>query len=485
MRERFKLDVPHRFKPCSYSSPTFCDHCGSMLYGIFRQGLQCEVCNVNCHKKCERHMPNLCGVDQKLMAETLQQLRTEKSQSIMTNKGGGGGVSTGSPGSIATEDENSTEDEDDEDEMAAAAASLRRPIHPKRNEKASRPPFRKYGVEDFNFLKVLGKGSFGKVILAELRASVRQSLGSSQPPYYAIKALKKDVVLEDDDIECTMIERKVLALGCKHPFLCHLFCTFQTTSHLFFVMEYLNGGDLMFHIQQSGRFDVDRARFYTAEILLALKFLHRKGIVYRDLKLDNLLLDYEGHIRIADFGMCKLQIYLDKTADTFCGTPDYMAPEIIKGLKYTHCVDWWSFGVLLYEMMIGQSPFNGCDEDELFWSICNEQPYYPRFLSREAKHVLQLLLEKDPSARLGIAGCSAGDVCDQPFFKPIDFAKLERKDIAPPYRPKLRHPLDVSYFDEAFTREVARLTPVDEDFLQSVNQEQFKGFSYTNPNYTA
>ena len=161
-------------------------------------------------------------------------------------------------------------------------------------------------MEDFNFLKVLGKGSFGKVILAELRASVRQSLGSSQPPYYAIKALKKDVVLEDDDIECTMIERKVLALGCKHPFLCHLFCTFQTTvsercnfspnclfsfvstlrfvsfqSHLFFVMEYLNGGDLMFHIQQSGRFEVDRARFYSAEILLALKFLHRKGIVYR------------------------------------------------------------------------------------------------------------------------------------------------------------------------------------------------------------
>ena len=107
--------------------------------------------------------------------------------------------------------------------------------------------------------------------------------------------------------------------------------------------------------------------------------------------MDNLLLDYEGHIRIADFGMCKLQIYLDKTADTFCGTPDYMAPEIIKGLKYTYCVDWWSFGVLLYEMLIGQSPFNGCDEDELFWSICNEQPYFPRFLSREAKHILQLV----------------------------------------------------------------------------------------------
>ncbi|XP_059078649.1 uncharacterized protein LOC131877095 isoform X2 [Tigriopus californicus] len=339
----------------------------------------------------------------------------------------------------------------------------------------AKPKFRKYCVDDFNFLKVLGKGSFGKVILAELKGATS---------YYAVKCLKKDVVLEDDDIECTMIERKVLALGCKHPFLCHLFCTFQTNSHLFFVMEYLNGGDLMFHIQQSGRFDLERARFYGAEILLALKFLHRKGIVYRDLKLDNLLLDFEGHIRIADFGMCKLQIYLDKTADTFCGTPDYMAPEIIKGLHYTHCVDWWSFGVLLYEMLIGQSPFNGCDEDELFWSICNEQPYFPRFLSRETKHILQLLLEKDPSRRLGVSGCSAGNVCDQPFFKSIDFAKLERKELIPPYKPKLRHALDVSYFDEAFTQEVAKLTPVDEDFLASVNQQQFKGFSYTNPNYT-
>ncbi|KAI5638654.1 protein kinase domain-containing protein [Phthorimaea operculella] len=354
------------------------------------------------------------------------------------------------------------------------------------------PRFRKYNIEDFHFIKVLGKGSFGK----------------------------KDVVLEDDDVECTLIERKVLALGTNHPYLCHLFATFQTDCHLFFVMEYLNGGDLMFHIQQSGRFPEARARFYAAEIVSGLKFLHKRGIVYRDLKLDNILLDFDGHVRIADFGMCKLQIYLDKTADTFCGTPDYMAPEIIKGQKYNQTVDWWSFGVLLYEMLIGQSPFSGCDEDELFWSICNEMPSYPRFLSTESLTILTRspfsgcdedelfwsicnempsyprflstesltiltrLLDKDMKTRLGGTECMHGDVRDQEFFHPIHWDRLERRELEAPFRPRVRHPLDTQYFDRAFTGERPRLTAVEPQVLRSMDQAPFRGFSYTNPNAT-
>ncbi|XP_037919890.1 uncharacterized protein LOC119657175 [Hermetia illucens] len=337
------------------------------------------------------------------------------------------------------------------------------------------PRFKKYSVEDFHFLTVLGKGSFGKVLLAELR---------NTDYCYAVKCLKKDVVLEDDDVECTLIERKVLALGTKHPYLCHLFCTFQTESHLFFVMEYLNGGDLMFHIQQSGRFPEPRARFYAAEIISGLRFLHKKGIIYRDLKLDNVLLDFDGHVRIADFGMCKLQIYLDKTADSFCGTPDYMAPEIIKGDKYNQNVDWWSFGVLLYEMLIGQSPFSGCDEDELFWSICNEIPWFPIYITQEATSILKALLHKDPSIRLGSQYSPAGEIYDHPFFREIDWERLERRAIDPPFKPQVKHPLDTKYFDKTFTRERVRLTPIDKDILQSMNQAQFEGFSYTNPNAT-
>ncbi|XP_068897768.1 putative protein kinase C delta type homolog isoform X3 [Tenebrio molitor] len=466
LRERFKIDLPHRFKVHTFMSPTFCDHCGSLLYGIYKQGLKCEDCDVNCHKKCEKLTANLCGVNQKLIVEAIESVRkgsTETRDSPTSNP-------AYNP-ALALDSTDALEEYYSQSSTYAGFQRSGRITPPA----TTIPRFRKYNVEDFNFLKVLGKGSFGKVLLAELK---------NTEYYYAIKCLKKDVVLEDDDVECTLIERKVLALATKHPYLCHLLCTFQTESHLFFVMEYLNGGDLMFHIQQSGRFDEPRARFYGAEIVSGLKFLHHKGIVYRDLKLDNILLDFDGHVRIADFGMCKLQIFLDRMADTFCGTPDYMAPEIIKGQHYNQCVDWWSFGVLLYEMLIGQSPFSGCDEDELFWSICNEKPVIPRFLTAEASAVLLLFLEKDANKRLGNRFCPSGDIQDQPFFKPILWDRLETRLLEPPFKPKLQHPLDTQYFDRTFTTEKAKLTPIEQNILQSMDQTQFQGFSYTNPNAT-
>lgn len=456
LTERFNLNVPHRFRMNNYMSPTFCDHCGSMLFGLFRQGVKCESCGINCHRRCEKLMPNLCGINQKMLAEALQEVKVPSSRPSMSKS------SSQHQQSVDADEESEESDEDNYQEMWNDTNS-------KALEKAP-IVMRKYVADEFNFLKVLGKGSFGKVMLAELKVNHK---------FFAVKALKKDVVLEDDDVECTMIERRVLALGCRHPFLTHLYCTFQSPSHLFFVMEYLNGGDLMFHIQLSGKFDFPRAQFYAAEIVCGLQFLHSNGVIYRDLKLDNVMLDRDGHIKIADFGMCKEKIFGENRASTFCGTPDYIAPEILKGLRYNSSVDWWSFGVLLYEMLIGQSPFHGDDEDDLFHSILHDTPRYPHSLPREASAMLSLLFERNPNDRLGMTGCQNGPIKSQLFFRNVDWEQLEARRVQPPFKPKIKHEADSSNFDSDFTSERAQLTPPDKELMKTMNQHVFKKFSFT------
>ncbi|CAH1784212.1 unnamed protein product [Owenia fusiformis] len=458
LTERFHVNVPHRFKVNNYMSPTFCEHCGTMLYGLFRQGLKCQLCGLNCHKRCEKHVPNLCGVKQKMLVAALQEVKRP-----------GPGTKRSEPKDGATVQE---EEDSDNDAYEPLWTDIEPPQTPTSQAPTPARRVKKFEAKEFNFLKVLGKGSFGKVMLAELKGT---------GTYYAVKALKKEVVLEDDDVECTMIEKRVLELGCSHPYLTHLHSTFQSKSHLFFVMEYLNGGDLMFHIQASGRFDSERSRFYAAEIVCGLQYLHAKGIIYRDLKLDNVLLDKDGHIKIADFGMCKENIIGDNKASTFCGTPDYIAPEILKGWKYTSSVDWWSFGVLLYEMLIGQSPYHGDDEDDLFHSICHDTPHYPRWLSKEAASALSLLFERKPSERLGMSECPAGSIRQHPFFKPVSWDKVERREVPPPFKPKIKSASDVSNFDTDFTMERAQLTPPDKELLKTMDQEVFRHFSFTSP----
>ncbi|XP_067011381.1 RAC serine/threonine-protein kinase isoform X2 [Anabrus simplex] len=334
---------------------------------------------------------------------------------------------------------------------------------------------KKVTLENFEFLKVLGKGTFGKVILCREKATGH---------LYAIKILKKEVIIQKDEVAHTLTENRVLRTT-NHPFLISLKYSFQTADRLCFVMEYVNGGELFFHLSRERVFSEDRTRFYGAEIISALGYLHEEGIIYRDLKLENLLLDKDGHIKIADFGLCKEDITYGRTTKTFCGTPEYLAPEVLEDNDYGRAVDWWGIGVVMYEMMCGRLPFYNRDHDVLFTLILMEEVKFPRTISNEAKDMLGGLLIKDPNQRLGGGPDDAKEIMQHPFFSSINWNDLQQKKIPPPFKPQVTSDTDTRYFDSEFTGESVELTPpehaghlnsIEEELEQ--NQPYFPQFSY-------
>ncbi|CAB1323785.1 unnamed protein product [Coregonus sp. 'balchen'] len=291
-----------------------------------------------------------------------------------------------------------------------------------------------FSLVDFKCVAVLGRGHFGKVLLAEY-----ESTGEM----FAIKALKKGDIVSRDEVDSLMCEKRIFETvnSVRHPFLVNLFACFQTKEHVCFVMEYAAGGDLMMHIHT----DV----FYAACVVLGLQYLHDHKIVYRDLKLDNLLLDTEGYVKIADFGLW--MGYQDRTS-TFCGTPEFLAPEVLTETSYTRAVDWWGLGVLIFEMLVGESPFPGDDEEEVFDSIVNDEVRYPRFLSTEAISIMR---------------------------RSVDWDGLLAKKVRPEFIPTIKGREDVSNFDDEFTSEAPILTPPREPrVLTAEDQEMFGDFDY-------
>ncbi|CAF0909500.1 unnamed protein product [Brachionus calyciflorus] len=453
--KRFNINVPHRFMIHTFKLFTFCDHCGSLLWGAWRQGLQCEECKMNVHKRCQKNVANNCGINPKQIAMLLQEI----------------GISDPN----AQNEPKPTKPQTSEiRKMYQTGLSLDEGTIQKTE---SSKGLHKISIDDFNFIKVLGKGSFGKVMLAEYKATSQ---------LFAVKVLKKDVIIQDDDVECTLTERRILALSAKHPYLTSLHSSFQTKDRLFFVMEFINGGDLMFQIQRSRKFDENRARFYSAEVTLALMFLHKNGIIYRDLKLDNILLDNEGHCKIADFGMCKEGMFDGKLTSTFCGTPDYIAPEILQELDYGFGVDWWALGVLMYEMMAGQPPFEADNEDDLFESILHDEVLYPIWLTKDAISILKSFMTKNPNKRLGCVAANGGEeaIKRHPFFmNKIDWVALEERQVKPPFKPRIKDERDTSNFDKDFTSEEPTLTPVDPMIIKAINQDEFRDFSFVNADW--
>lgn len=324
---------------------------------------------------------------------------------------------------------------------------------------------RRIGLDHFNFLAVLGKGNFGKVMLAETKSSKQ---------LYAIKVLKKEFIIENDEVESTRSEKRVFLIANKerHPFLLNLHACFQTETRVYFVMEYISGGDLMLHIQR-GQFGTKRAQFYAAEVCLALKYFHENGVIYRDLKLDNILLTTEGHIKIADYGLCKEEMWYGSTTSTFCGTPEFMAPEILLDKKYGRAVDWWAFGVLIYQMLLQQSPFRGEDEDEIYDAILADEPLYPIHMPRDSVSILQKLLTREPELRLGSGPTDAQEIMSHAFFRNVNWEDVFYKRLPPPYIPTIKGRADTSNFDSEFTSVTPVLTPVQSGkYLRSIRTTQ-------------
>ncbi|XP_068617567.1 atypical protein kinase C isoform X2 [Battus philenor] len=446
----------HIFQAKRFNRRAFCAFCQDRIWGLGRQGFKCIQCKLLVHKKCHKLVQKPCS--------------NEHVDPVEIKDDANGESTLGRAASVRSRAE-----------PEPLPETPPAPPAPVRSEDLEPGSQRQYSLEDFELIRVIGRGSYAKVLMVELKRTKR---------VYAMKVIKKALVTDDEDIDWVQTEKHVFETASNHPFLVGLHSCFQTPSRLFFVIEFVRGGDLMFHMQRQRRLPEEHARFYAAEISLALHFLHERGVIYRDLKLDNVLLDHEGHIKLTDYGMCKEGVRPGDTTSTFCGTPNYIAPEILRGEEYGFSVDWWALGVLTYEMLAGRSPFDIAQaadnpdqntEDYLFQVILEKTIRIPRSLSVKAASVLKGFLNKNPVERLGCGDGGFLDIVNHPFFKSIEWEMLEQKQVVPPFKPRLEGERDLANFPPEFTDEPVHLTPDNDTVIADIDQSEFEGFEYVNP----
>ncbi|XP_046809378.1 atypical protein kinase C isoform X4 [Lucilia cuprina] len=467
----------HIFQAKRFNRRAFCAYCQDRIWGLGRQGFKCIQCKLLVHKKCHKLVKKPCSNEdvkplvpkgaEDDFAEQLPQMPPPIPDYPPIHPGA---------------DESCISSDPEYMPSASSGGGVGGYMGSQNKEEIEMGSQRQFSLDDFELIRVIGRGSYAKVLMVELKKTRR---------IYAMKVIKKALVTDDEDIDWVQTEKHVFETASNHPFLVGLHSCFQTPSRLFFVIEFVRGGDLMYHMQRQRRLPEEHARFYAAEISLALNFLHEKGIIYRDLKLDNVLLDHEGHIKLTDYGMCKEGIRPGDTTSTFCGTPNYIAPEILRGEDYGFSVDWWALGVLLYEMLAGRSPFDiaGASEnpdqnteDYLFQVILEKTIRIPRSLSVKAASVLKGFLNKNPADRLGCHRETAFmDIKNHPFFKVIDWEMLAYKQVTPPFKPRLDSDRDLANFPPEFTGEAVQLTPDDDRVIDNIDQTEFEGFEYVNP----
>ena len=327
----------------------------------------------------------------------------------------------------------------------------------------------KVTLNDFQIIKLLGKGAFGKVLLV---------YNEELKKYFAMKTLRKDYIKKNQQTKHTKEERKILE-KIDYPFISKLYYAFQNEKKLFMITEYMPGGEMFYHLHMNDHFNENKARFYIAEIVLAIDHLHKNNILYRDLKPENILLDELGHIKLTDFGLSKIMnnIEKDKTY-TVCGTPIYVAPEVLTGQGYNKLVDWWSVGVLLYEFLAGYSPYREA-RTKIDIKIYKKNLEQDPLISDTAFDLIKKFCTFDVSKRIGK---NFEDIKNHEFFKDIDWIKLEKKEITPPYKPKIRFAGDVGNFDTMFTDMSIHSTKRNKEVL--VNSSTIKNTKNTYVGFT-
>ena len=340
------------------------------------------------------------------------------------------------------------------------------------NEEENEHPLNiKLTYNDFQPIKLLGRGSFGEVILVRLKSTKK---------VYAMKILDKKILKMKKQQNHTKTERDLM-VKINSPFIVNIKSAFQDDTNLYLVSEFMQGGDMFFHMHdgQIVIFSHDKTRFYILELVLALESLHKNNMVYRDLKPENILLDSKGHVKLTDFGLSKILEDEDDKAFTLCGTPQYLAPEVLLKKGYDKMVDWWSLGCVMYEMLMGRLPF-AIKRGMINLKIYEKKVDYPRKISNEARDLIEKFLVVNPTERLGYGPNGTDDIKNHPFFNGVDWDLAIQKKYKPPFIPKLKNDVDLRYFDNCFTDEPIggpkrRITIRDRDREPS---NEYKGFTY-------